>query len=124
MSRKTKYMEATVKINRDVVEICCFERKSGKNHASHFYCSRPRGRSELELDSESVSSETTWLGYFSCDVEVDACLDVEACASLVFGFLVACCLDRYYYGLFCRLFFVLVYSGVVPFIVDSCNCFS
>ena len=83
-------MEATVKINRDVVEICCFERKSGKNHASHFYCSRFRGRSELELDSESVSSEMTWLGCFSCDVEVDACLDVEACASLVFGFLVAC----------------------------------
>ena len=72
--------------------ICCFDRKkSDNNHASHFFSSRPRGRtSELELDSESVSSETTWLGCFSSDVEVDTCLDVAACASLVFGFLVAC----------------------------------
>ena len=72
-----------------MVEYAVSKEKSGNNHASRFYCSRPRGRSELELDSdESVSSATTWLGCFSSDGEVDA-LDVEACASLVFGFLVA-----------------------------------
>ena len=91
----TSYKENTwkqsVKINRDVVEICCFkEKKNGSKHASCVYCSKPKGRSKLESDSdESVSSATTWLGCFSSDGEVDA-LDVEACSFLVFGFFVAC----------------------------------
>ena len=66
------------------------EKKNGSKHASCVYCSKPKGSSKLEPDSdESVSSATTWLGCFSSDDEVDA-LDVEACASLVFGFFVGC----------------------------------
>ena len=90
VSYKKITWKQSVKINRDVVEICCFKEKNGSKHASCVYCSKPKGRSKLEPDSdESVSSATTWLGCFSSDDEVDA-LDVEACSSLVFGFFVAC----------------------------------
>ena len=66
-----------------------FERKkkSGNNHVSCVDCCKPRGRSELESDSdESVSSATTC---FFSDGEVGA-LDVEACAFVGLGFLVSC----------------------------------
>ena len=61
----------SVKIIETLSRYAVLKKKNGSTHASCVYCSKPKGRSKLEPDSdESVSSVTTWLGCFPLMVKL------------------------------------------------------